>query len=214
MSDRIDDYLEGTVGRGALTPRQRADAEAAGLAIEDARAFLGSRPTPDLTGAVMRRIDRLGLSEPAPRGTLLARIGRRLWVPRQVSIRPAYALVAAGACALLLWFVLVPSPASTRQPAPPTANDERVFVQFRLETDAARVQLAGSFTNWELRYDLHQASPGVWTITVPLSAGVHDYAFIVDGQHWIPDPYAAHISDGFGGTNSRLTLLSPETPRL
>ena len=57
-------------------------------------------------------------------------------------------------------------------------------------------------------------APGVWTITVPLTQGVHDYAFVVDGRQWIPDPYAPRVDDGFGGTNSRLTLLLPETSRI
>jgi hypothetical protein len=37
---------------------------------------------------------------------------------------------------------------------------------------------------------------------------------VVDGREWVPDPYAPQIGDGFGGTNSRLTLLSPDTPQL
>lgn len=133
-----------------------------------------------------------------------------VWVPRQVAVRPLY--VALAACAL---FVL-PWIATTRLQAPPErvasadVHAPPVFVQFRLQTDASRVQLAGSFTNWEPRYDLQQAGPGVWSVTVPLDDGVHDYAFIVDGQEWRADPYAPHVSDGFGGTNSRLTLVRPE----
>ena len=100
------------------------------------------------------------------------------------------------------------------EPLPTPDAAPRLFVQFRLETDAMNVQLAGSFTNWEPAYQLHQMSPGVWTIAVPLPQGVHDYAFIVDGQRWVADPYAPRINDGFGGTNSRLTLLLPDTQRL
>ncbi len=211
MSDPIDDYLEGAIDRDDLTPRQRADADDAARAIDKARAFLGSRQAPDLTDAVMRRIGRPDLSVAGPPNTLLARLRNGLWTPRQVSIRPAYALLAVAACAVLVWRV---SSLPTGQQATSRTDDARTFVQFRLDADAARVQLAGSFTNWEPRYELHQIAPGVWTITVPLPAGVHDYSFVVDGRRWIPDPYAAHISDGFGGTNSRLTLVSPETPRL
>ena len=80
--------------------------------------------------------------------------------------------------------------------------------------DAMDVRLAGSFTNWQPRYALHQASPGIWTITLPLSAGVHDYVFVVDGQRWIADPYAPHVDDGFGGVNSRISLVPPDAPRL
>jgi 1,4-alpha-glucan branching enzyme len=94
------------------------------------------------------------------------------------------------------------------------AADPHVFVQFRLDAAASRVQLAGSFTNWEPRYEMRQSASGIWTITVPLTQGVHDYAFVVDGQQWVPDPHAPQIGDGFGGTNSRLALLSPDAPRL
>jgi len=45
---------------------------------------------------------------------------------------------------------------------------------------------------------------------VPLEAGVHDYAFVVDGEVWTPDPLATSVDDGFGGENSRLSLLPPE----
>ena len=54
----------------------------------------------------------------------------------------------------------------------------------------------------------------MWSITVPLTQGVHDYAFVVDGQQWVADPYAPQIGDGFGGTNNRLALLPPDSPRL
>jgi 1,4-alpha-glucan branching enzyme len=93
------------------------------------------------------------------------------------------------------------------------AGASKLFVQFRLQAQAADVRLAGSFTNWEPTYRLHQIAPGMWTITVPLSQGVHDYAFVVDGQQWIADPYAPQIRDGFGGANNRMTVLLPDTPR-
>jgi 1,4-alpha-glucan branching enzyme len=83
-------------------------------------------------------------------------------------------------------------------------------VQFRLEASGARhVSLAGTFTNWKPVYELHETAPGLWAITLPLPAGVHDYSFVVDGMRWIPDPYAPQIQDGFGGTSSRLALMTP-----
>lgn len=183
-------------------------------AIQETRKFLAARPAPDVRAAVMSRIQSLEpLAAPQPLSSF-ERLTRLLWAPRDISIRPAFALVAAAAVVSLL---VVPyarqSPSNSPQLASGTA-DPQVFVQFRLETAAMRVQLAGSFTNWEPRYELRQSVPGVWTITVPLTQGVHDYAFVVDGQRWVPDPNAPQIGDGFGGTNSRLALLSPDTPQL
>ena len=198
MTDRSDQYVE-----------ERANSDSEARAVSDTRAFIEARPAPDLTAAVMQRVSRIADAEPPHRPGVFATVMRFLWLPRQISIRPAYAVAAAGA--VLALFVALESQTTTVR----TADDaSRLFVQFRLETDAMNVQLAGSFTNWEPTYQLHQMSPGVWTIAVPLPQGVHDYAFIVDGQRWVADPYAPRINDGFGGTNSRLTLLLPDTQRL
>jgi hypothetical protein len=182
-------------------------------AIHETRAFLGSRPAPDVRAAVMSRIADL---EPLPsRAGVLQRLGDLLWLPREISIRPVFALAPIGAVVILL---LVPyirqSPAVAPEQVAGVAADPHVFVRFHVEADAMRVQLAGSFTNWEPRYDLRQSVPGVWTITIPLTQGVHDYAFVVDGQQWVADPHEPQIGDGFGGTNNRLALLSPDTPQL
>jgi hypothetical protein len=183
-------------------------------ATEEARAFLDARPSPDVRPAVMRRIEELEPLVSPRRPAILERIATLLWAPREISIRPAFALVGVGA-------VLILGLVTSRGEAPPVIDQvardgatPHLFVQFRLEAAASRVQLAGSFTNWEPRYELLEYAPGIWTITVPLTQGVHDYAFVVDGREWVPDPYAPQIGDGFGGTNSRLTLLSPDTPQL
>ena len=214
MSDRIDQYLEGRLGQDALTPAERVEADAAARAVSDTRAFMAARPAPDVTDAVMRRLDGVPRLESPRRTGALAGIWQRLWMPRQVSIRPAYALLAACACVAVLVFAVASMQRSQMLELGRTGEDPRLFVQFRLQTDATNVQLAGTFTNWQPAYQLHQTAPGVWTIAVPLPQGVHDYAFVVDGQQWIPDPYAPRIDDGFGGTNSRLTLLLPDTPRI
>ena len=198
MTDRSDQYVE-----------ERANLDEVARAVSETRAFIEARPAPDLTAAVMQRVSRISDAEPVRRPGVFATVMRFLWLPRQISIRPAYAVAAAGA--VLALFLALESQTTT---LPTIEAAPRLFVQFRLETDAMNVQLAGSFTNWEPTYQLHQMSPGVWTIAVPLPQGVHDYAFIVDGQRWVADPYAPRINDGFGGTNSRLTLLLPDAQRL
>ena len=162
----------------------------------------------------MRRIEDLEPLEAPRRAGVLERLGHLLWAPREISIRPAFALTAAAAIVVLLLVPYMRQPASSVPQLASAAADSHVFVQFHVEAEAMRVQLAGSFTNWEPRYDLRQSAPGVWTITVPLTQGVHDYAFVVDGQQWVADPHEPQIGDGFGGTNNRLALLSPDTPQL
>jgi hypothetical protein len=181
-------------------------------AIHDTREFLAARPAPDVRAAVMSRIANVGTLPSSRRVGVRERLAQLLWAPREISIRPAFALAAAAAVVALLLMPRQAPPAGPQLAGAPA--DPHVFVQFRLDAPASRVQLAGSFTNWEPRYDLRQSAQGIWTITVPLTPGVHDYAFVVDGQQWLPDPYAPQIGDGFGGTNSRLALLSPAAPQL
>jgi 1,4-alpha-glucan branching enzyme len=101
-------------------------------------------------------------------------------------------------------------PTGTAPVAETHAAPAPMYVQFRLDApNASSVQLVGSFTGWEPRYELHETSPGVWSVLVPLKPGVHDYGFMVDGERWVVDPKAPQVDDQFGGTNSRLSLAPP-----
>ena len=182
-------------------------------AVDEMRTFVTSRPAPDVRAAVMSRIQALDPSGVNPYSSIFRRFAAFLWTPREVAIRPAFAVTGTLAVLALLLVPYLGERGETELTIDGNA-DPQVLVQFRLEASASRVQLAGSFTNWEPRFDLREYAPGIWTITVPLAEGVHDYAFVVDGNQWTPDPFAPQIGDGFGGTNSRLTLLAPGIPQL
>lgn len=84
------------------------------------------------------------------------------------------------------------------------------LVQFMLVApSASTVSVVGDFNDWDpsatpLR---ETAGAGVWTITVPLSAGRHQYVFMVDGNRWTPDPSApVAVEDDFGMPNSVITV--------
>lgn len=69
---------------------------------------------------------------------------------------------------------------------------------------AARVSVVGDFNDWNETATpmVRSAGGGLWTITLPLSAGRHTYAFVADGQ-WTADPSAPLApDDGFGHANS------------
>src|SRR5215510_1220418 len=104
MTHRIDDYLDGRLDRIALTPDERADADAVERAIEDTRAFVDGTPVPDLTAAVMRRVRQAGAPQPRYRN-VLGGIAASVWGRRRVSFtfRPAYAIAIA---AVAVWLVL------------------------------------------------------------------------------------------------------------
>jgi Glycogen recognition site of AMP-activated protein kinase len=76
-----------------------------------------------------------------------------------------------------------------------------------LDSSAHSVTLVGDFNAWSrTATQLRPAGQrGSWTISIPLTPGRHEYAFIVDGR-WTADPYAAQVHDDFGTESSVVTL--------
>ena len=84
-----------------------------------------------------------------------------------------------------------------------------VPVRFVLATDAERVSVVGDFNGWD-----PEATPmarvrnaKLWEVDADLEVGRTEYAFVLDGHTWIPDPNAplAPASE-FGASNSVLTV--------
>ena len=197
MTDRLDPLvmrvLDGDLPLEALPPALRAEAEAArrvfGTADRgpvslsagfDARVMAAVRTRGTRRGAVRRAVAWLA----APREV---RVVVRPWM--------AGALAAAAALALLL----------ARPEAPATSG---VAVRFVLRAPEARtVALAGTFNQWDSgATPLVRSEGGLWAATLVVPAGEHEYAFVVDGERWVPDPAAPGVDDGFGRRNSVLTL--------
>jgi hypothetical protein len=214
MNDRLNAYLDGELAIDQLTVEERAQAAAFDRIVDEARGAIDAEAPVDLDVRVMNRIAALRPTAEPVRVSPLRRWTKALVDAREIRIRlrPVYALAAAAAVAGLL----VASPWQlARSGSPGAAVDgaqATVFVQFRLQAESASsVSLAGSFTGWQPEFSLHPSADGVWTVVLPITPGVHDYVFVVDGERWVPDPYAPQVDDGFGGTNSRLTLLAPTT---
>ena len=138
------------------------------------------------------------------------RIWRWLAAPREVElrlrVRPvavwAGALAAAAALALLLSRPTAPAPNGSRNVA---------FVRFVLYAPgASRVAVAGTFNQWDQRAAplVPAGTNGVWTTTLALPVGQHQYAFVVDGRRWIADPAAPAVDDGFGRRNSVVAVTT------
>ncbi len=130
---------------------------------------------------------------------------RRIAEPRDVTVRVRPWLLApalAAAAALALW---LGRPAAI--PSPQTAG-ALVTVRFVLVAPGARnVSVAGTFNQWDpAATPLVRSANDVWTATLTLPSGQHQYAFVVDGVRWVPDPAAPAVNDGFGRRNSVLTL--------
>lgn len=168
---------------------------------------LRARQAPDMAPTVLRAVR----AAPRPRRPRSAprRLVDWLLTPRPVPVRPAYGFAFAAAFVMAVTLApLLRSPVADGTSA--AAEPPVVYVQFSLQVDdASTVSLAGSFTDWEARFDLWESSPGVWSVQVPLQPGIHDYAFVVDGSRWVTDPRAPRVDDDFGGSNNRLPLLPP-----
>ena len=212
MNERVNAYLDGELAVDELTAQEREEAALFESAALELRRELDAAVPAAVDARVMARIAQVQLEPAQPAAKPRSRGWTRALVDaREIRIqwRPVYALGAAAAVAALL--LVSPwqgpnggAPSAGAMPATP------VYVQFRLQAEnATRVELAGSFTGWQPAYALQPSPDGVWTVVLPITPGVHDYVFIVDGERWVPDPYAPHVDDGFGGTNSRLTLLAP-----
>lgn len=128
-----------------------------------------------------------------------------LIAPHAVSVRPAFAALAAALVAIVWW-----SAAGREDATPPPASADTVLVRFELAAPGARaVAVAGTFNGWAAPGISLRPSTveGLWVITLPLPVGEHRYLFIVDGERWMPDPSAhAQVEDGFGQRNSVIVV--------
>ena len=143
--------------------------------------------------------------------------------PRSIRISPLGGLGFAGALAASLMLAVSLSgnssssgttPESTavaiQAPVVPVAAQPPVqTIQFVLRAPrASSVALVGDFNDWDTARDQMQKSAGgMWTITIPLTAGRYTYTFIVDGKRWVADPYAPPApADELGQPSSVVTV--------
>jgi len=198
--------LDGELELAALPAELRAEAEEAvrllgGEAVDRAPVEFGA----DFEARVMAAVRRRAAAGSGAWGWLTE--------PREIRVRVrpwivGPALAAAAAAAVLLLGRLPGAPTGATLAAQP----ESVFVKFVLYApDAERVAVAGTFNEWSgtatpLVQGAGEAA-GVWTTTIALSPGQHQYAFVLDGRRWIADPAAPAVDDGFG-TGRRNSVLA------
>lgn len=193
-------YLNGELPFADLPPALREEA----LKFEGLVAALDREPIrlPSLRSG----IEAVIRADPQPKW-------RRLWdwfrTPRLSPLTAGLATVAVA----LAW-VLLPSAGS---PAPSSSAVGRVVgshiplrtIRFTLEAPgASTVAVTGDFLEWRPEgVPLHRLPSGEWAGELQLPAGVHHYAFVVNGHEWVADPAASsRVEDGFGHENSLLIV--------
>jgi AMP-activated protein kinase-like protein len=216
MNPQIHTALDDESTVQALPPAERAELATVESQIDAVLRAIPAEPLPDLAPAVLERVRRESSRARAPIASLepspaRARNANWLWRPHTVNItwRPAYALAAAA-----VFMAMVATNPLRQRTAVVAKAPQQVFTQFVLTAPAARqVAVAGDFSGWKPVHVMTRSEAGVWTVVVPLDPGVHEYAFVVDGERWVADPTAPPVRDGFGGVNSRLAVLSPDAGR-
>jgi hypothetical protein len=115
-------------------------------------------------------------------------------------------LAALGATAVI-FLVLgaflalqLPSLQPASQQALLTHPNEVLFVM--PAPNAQSVTIVGNFTGWEATPLADVDKDGIWTVSLPLSPGRYEYAFVVDGRWWGHDPLADEYVRSFGETNA------------
>lgn len=132
------------------------------------------------------------------------------WWSRRYTLRFT-ALGGLAAAASIIAVIALAATMATRSSPPPQAslrqNSEfSIPVHFVLVNESARqVYLVGDFNDWSKTPLKRSVNQSAWTVSVPLQAGKHEYAFIVDddnGEHWVADPLSTKVEDEFGTESS------------
>lgn len=148
---------------------------------------------------------------------LVAARSARGWATRRRTFRlsPLVGLAAAAGFAAIVSFATLTLARGSGGPTPaPVAQSQEAaevkLVRFVVAAPSARqVALVGDFNLWDASATplVRAEQPGVWSVTLELSPGRHAYAFVVDGETWMPDPTAPSApGDDFGAPSSVVTV--------
>jgi Glycogen recognition site of AMP-activated protein kinase len=163
---------------------------------------------PSFTDRLMEKVRREGPS------LYPATSERTSWWRRERVLRvsPIAGLaIAAGVAAIIVLSSAVLGARISGRASEPTRvagiaqHDTVQLVRFVfVDPRASTVELVGDFNQWARGTTKLQRSgaPGVWSISVPLSPGRHEYAFIINGSRWVADPLALRSTDDFGTESS------------
>ncbi|MBI3872434.1 MAG: hypothetical protein HY304_05095 [candidate division Zixibacteria bacterium] len=97
-------------------------------------------------------------------------------------------------------------PPATRADHRPSSTTRKSATFTLLAASAAKVAIAGTFTNWEPQ-PLTKGPDGLWRISLQLAPGAHQYKFLVDTK-WQEDPNNPRKTPNeHGGYNSTCEVL-------
>ncbi|MFW5961764.1 MAG: alpha amylase N-terminal ig-like domain-containing protein [bacterium] len=95
-----------------------------------------------------------------------------------------------------------------------TVLAEKIEFSFNPETvdfdgEVKSVYLSGSFNDWQPEADKMEGpnAEGLFTLEYNLQPGEYQYKFVINGEHWFPDPNNEQTTaDGHGGQNTIINV--------
>ena len=103
-----------------------------------------------------------------------------------------------------------PPPVAQVTPTTDAAAQTRLVEFVLVAPRAAHVSLVGEFNGWDatatpMRHT--NRGDGTWSVSVPLGAGRHVYAFVVDDSTWVPDPQAPLAPEKWYGERNSVVVV-------
>lgn len=138
---------------------------------------------------------------------LYAKRRSRGWtgIASRITHHPAWAAAVAASVVAVAALGVIRGRPQHRVTAAPLEPVQFVLVA----PNAESVAVVGDFNDWGLGDSALVATnhQGVWSVTAPVPAGVHRYAFVVNGKQWVADPSAPRSAgDDFGVPSSALVV--------
>jgi hypothetical protein len=205
MADTLDDRIDGTLRTG-VTSTAAARERVMAAVRASARPVRGGGDAADISVIAPLRASRPLWRSPAGALLAAASIAGVIALVRAVAVdgpipdvpgqhtarrhagdqgRPETVAPAAGG----------PTTATRGSGSTRVAKVQFVYVAPK----ARKVVVVGDFNDWDPAAAPLKATSGVWSGEVDVPFGRHDYAFVVDGDHWVRDPSAPQApADEFG----------------
>ena len=136
---------------------------------------------------------------------------RRPRTPPRGTMSPWWMALAAAAVAFAAGLGI--GRGMGRNPAASTnaaVDSAQRHVEFVFVAPAARnVSLVGDFNGWDATATPMRRTDGraTWSVSVPLPAGRHVYAFVVDGNDWVADPQAPLSPEQWFGQRNSVVVV-------
>jgi RNA polymerase sigma-70 factor (ECF subfamily) len=95
-----------------------------------------------------------------------------------------------------------------------TRSDTLVIARFVYADQSAHaVTVIGDFNHWDpTATPLTRAGTGTWAATLKLKPARYEYAFLVDGKHWVTDRATRATRDQFDAQSSVLSIAGATVP--